>query len=276
MENLRSMLDESVAAIRRVWNGSPRVGIVLGTGLQSLADRCQVDVALPYTEIPYMPRSTAPSHRGRLLLGTWCGVPVAVMQGRVHYYEGYSMQQVTYGIRLLKALGVHTVVLTNAAGALNPLFRRGDIMLIADHINLMGDSPLIGPNDDTLGDRFPDMSDAYSAALRQQIRIVALEQRILLREGVLVAVHGPALETRAEYRFLRAIGADAVGMSTVPEVIAAVHSKLRVVGFSLLTDECFPDALQPVSAAEIIATAQESAPTLQRLLEAVLPKIECQ
>lgn len=270
------MLDESVAAIYRHTTFSPRVGIVLGTGLQQIAAECIVECTLSYDEIPHMPCSTAPSHQGKLLLGMWSGVPVAIMQGRVHYYEGYTMQEVTYSVRLLKALGIHTLVLTNAAGALNPLFQRGDLMLITDHINLMGDSPLIGPNDDTLGERFPDMSDAYTATLRQLARSIALEERIPLREGVLVAVHGPNLETRAEYRFLRLIGADAVGMSTVPEVITAVHSRLRVVAFSLLTDECFPDALAPVSAAEIIAIAEATAPKLGQLLSVLLPHLERQ
>ncbi|MCX7930563.1 MAG: purine-nucleoside phosphorylase [Chlorobi bacterium] len=276
MHHLREMLAESRAAVTTRTDVEPRVGIVLGTGLQHLAERCAVEQAIAYTEIPHMPRSTAPSHRGQLLLGTWSGIPVAIMQGRVHYYEGYTMQQVTYGVRLLAALGVHTLVLTNAAGALNPLFRRGDLMLIADHINLMGDSPLIGPNDDVLGNRFPDMSDAYSATLRDLARQAALTEHIPLREGVLVAVHGPNLETRAEYRFLRLIGADAVGMSTVPEVIAAVHSRLHVVAFSMLTDECFPDALRPVTAEEIIATAEEAAPKLEQLISALIPHLDRQ
>jgi len=273
MNNLRQMLEESIAYLRQQTQWEPHVAVVLGSGLQRLADACEHEHAIPYHEIPHMPRSTAPSHRGLLLFGTWSGVPVVIMQGRVHYYEGYSMQQVTYGVRLLRALGVQTLVLTNAAGALNPLFRRGDVMLIADHINLMGDSPLIGPNDDTLGPRFPDMSDPYSERLRAIARTVALENRILLREGVLVAVHGPNLETKAEYRFLRAIGADAVGMSTVPETIAAVHSGMQVLAFSILTDECFPDALRAVTAEEIIAAAEEAAPKLERIVSGVLPHL---
>lgn len=273
MHHLRQQLEESIAAIRSRTPHVPSVGVVLGTGLDRLAERCTIDVSIPYAEIPHMPRATAPSHRGHLLLGTWSGVSVAIMQGRVHYYEGYSMQEVTYGVRLLKALGIKTLVLTNAAGALNPLFRRGDIMMIADHINLMGNSPLIGPNDDELGERFPDMSDPYRAELRDRARQVALELRIPLREGVFVAVHGPNLETRAEYRFLRSIGADAVGMSTVPEVIVAAHAKLPVIAFSMLTDECFPDALRPVSAAEIIAAAQEASPKLEQLLSGLLPML---
>jgi purine-nucleoside phosphorylase len=273
MNNLRQMLEESLAYLHQQTHWQPHVAVVLGSGLQRLADACKLEHSIPYGEIPHMPRSTAPSHRGQLLLGTWSGVRVAIMQGRVHYYEGYSMQQVTYGVRLLRALGVRTLVLTNAAGALNPLFRRGDVMLIADHINLMGDSPLIGPNDDTLGPRFPDMSDPYPESLRAIARTVALENRILLREGVLVAVHGPNLETKAEYRFLRAIGADAVGMSTVPETIAAVHGGMQVLAFSILTDECFPDALRAVTAEEIIAAAEEAAPKLERIVSGVLPHL---
>ncbi|RMF35864.1 MAG: purine-nucleoside phosphorylase [Chlorobiota bacterium] len=273
MNNLRQMLEESLAYLHQQTHWQPHVAVVLGSGLQRLADACKLEHSIPYGEIPHMPRSTAPSHRGQLLLGTWSGVRVAIMQGRVHYYEGYSMQQVTYGVRLLRALGVRTLALTNAAGALNPLFRRGDVMLIADHINLMGDSPLIGPNDDTLGPRFPDMSDPYPESLRAIARTVALENRILLREGVLVAVHGPNLETKAEYRFLRAIGADAVGMSTVPETIAAVHGGMQVLAFSILTDECFPDALRAVTAEEIIAAAEEAAPKLERIVSGVLPHL---
>ena len=273
MQTLGQMLKESLPALRSRITSEPRVGIVLGTGLQRIADACIVESTIPYSEIPHMPRSTAPSHRGQFLVGTWSGVPVMIMQGRVHYYEGYTMQQVTYGIRLMQVMGIRVLVLTNAAGALNPLFRRGDVMLVADHINLTGDSPLIGPNDDEFGPRFPDMSDPYPESLRALARTVAIEQHITLREGVLVAVHGPNLETRSEYRFLRNIGADAVGMSVVPETIAAVHAGMRVLAFSILTDECFPDALRAVTTDEIIAAAQEAAPKLERLVTALLPKL---
>jgi purine-nucleoside phosphorylase len=273
MQTLGQMLKESLPALRSRITSEPRVGIVLGSGLQRIADACIVESTIPYSEIPHMPRSTAPSHRGQFLVGTWSGVPVMIMQGRVHYYEGYTMQQVTYGVRLMQVMGIRVLVLTNAAGALNPLFRRGDVMLVADHINLTGDSPLIGPNDDEFGPRFPDMSDPYPESLRALARTVAIEQHITLREGVLVAVHGPNLETRSEYRFLRNIGADAVGMSVVPETIAAVHAGMRVLAFSILTDECFPDALRAVTADEIIAAAQEAAPKLERLVTALLPKL---
>lgn len=273
MNNLRQMLQDSLAYLRQQIEWNPCVAVVLGSGLQRIAEACELEYAVPYGEIPHMPRSTAPGHRGQLLLGTWSGVPVAILQGRVHYYEGYSMQQVAYGVRLLRALGVRTLVLTNAAGALNPLFRRGDVMLIADHINLMGDSPLIGPNDDALGPRFPDMSDPYPERLRTIARTVAIENGTLLREGVLVAVHGPNLETKAEYRFLRAIGADAVGMSTVPETIVAVHGGMQVLALSILTDECFPDALRVVTADEILAAAEEAAPKLERVVSGVLPHL---
>jgi len=273
MQTLGQMLKESLPALRSRITSEPRVGIVLGSGLQRIADACIVESTIPYSEIPHMPRSTAPSHRGQFLVGTWSGVPVMIMQGRVHYYEGYTMQQVTYGVRLMQVMGIRALVLTNAAGALHPLFHRGDVMLVADHINLTGDSPLIGPNDDEFGPRFPDMSDPYPESLRALARTVAIEQHITLREGVLVAVHGPNLETRSEYRFLRNIGADAVGMSVVPETIAAVHAGMRVLAFSILTDECFPDALRAVTADEIIAAAQEAAPKLERLVTALLPKL---
>jgi len=273
MQTLGQMLKESLPALRSRITSEPRVGIVLGTGLQRIADACIVESTIPYSEIPHMPRSTAPSHRGQFLVGTWSGVPVMIMQGRVHYYEGYTMQQVTYGVRLMQVMGIRALVLTNAAGALHPLFHRGDVMLVADHINLTGDSPLIGPNDDEFGPRFPDMSDPYPESLRALARTVAIEQHITLREGVLVAVHGPNLETRSEYRFLRNIGADAVGMSVVPETIAAVHAGMRVLAFSILTDECFPDALRAVTVDEIIAAAQEAAPKLERLVTALLPKL---
>jgi len=273
MQTLGQMLKDSLPALRSRITSEPRVGIVLGSGLQRIADACIVESTIPYSEIPHMPRSTAPSHRGQFLVGTWSGVPVMIMQGRVHYYEGYTMQQVTYGVRLMQVMGIRVLVLTNAAGALNPLFRRGDVMLVADHINLTGDSPLIGPNNDEFGPRFPDMSDPYPESLRALARTVAIEQHITLREGVLVAVHGPNLETRSEYRFLRNIGADAVGMSVVPETITAVHAGMRVLAFSILTDECFPDALRAVTADEIIAAAQEAAPKLEQLVTALLPKL---
>jgi purine-nucleoside phosphorylase len=213
------------------------------------------------------------SHAGRLLCGTLGGKTVVAMEGRFHRYEGYSLQEVTFPVRVLRALGAETLVVSNACGGMNPLWAAGDLMLIADHINMLGDNPLIGPNDDSLGPRFPDMSDPYDARLRELARAVALEQRIVLREGVYVAVPGPNLETRAEYRFLRAVGADVVGMSTVPEVIVAVHGGMRVLGVSIITDLCLPDALEPATLGKIIAVANRAEPQLTALVRGVLERL---
>jgi purine-nucleoside phosphorylase len=231
--------------IRKRFARRPDVAIILGTGLGRLAAEIESPVAIEYSDIPYFPLSTVESHAGRLLCGTLANKTVVAMQGRFHRYEGYSLQQVTFPVRVLRALGAGTLVVSNACGGMHPLWKPGDLMLIADHINLLGDNPLVGPNDDRLGPRFPDMSDPYDSGLRELARSVALERGIPLREGVYVAVSGPNLETRAEYRFLRTIGADVVGMSTVPEVIVAVHAGFRVLGVSIITDLCLPYNLQP-------------------------------
>ena len=228
---------------------------------------------IAYGDIPGFPLSTVESHAGRLLFGILGGKKVVAMQGRFHRYEGYSMQQIVFPVRVMHALGARTLIVSNACGGMNPLWKPGELMLLADHINLLGDSPLIGPNDDSLGPRFPDMSQPYDEELRAVARTVASELRIVLREGVYVAVTGPNLETRAEYRFLRGIGADVVGMSTVPEVIAAVHMSMRVLGVSIITDACLPDALQAVDVAHIIATAAAAEPDLTRLVSAVLERM---
>ncbi|MCS7022280.1 MAG: purine-nucleoside phosphorylase [Gemmataceae bacterium] len=266
MSGLYEQIQEAAAFVRRQWQSTPVAAIVLGTGLGSLAADIVPEVVLPYEQIPHFPRSTAPSHKGQLVCGTLAGRPVVAMEGRFHYYEGYSLQQITFPIRVFKALGASTLLLTNAAGGLNPRFRKGDLMLIEDHINLLGDNPLIGPNDERLGERFPDMSRAYDPTLRQQLQQLALEERIPLQGGVFVALPGPSLETAAEYRFLRTIGADAVGMSTVPEVIVAVHARLPVAAISVITDMCLPDALAPVSLPEILHAAQQAEPLLRRLI----------
>jgi len=263
----------AVQAIRERFPDRPGVALVLGTGLGALARRIETRVVVDYADIPGMPLSTVESHAGRLLCGTLSGRTVVAMQGRLHRYEGYSLQEVTFPIRVLRALGAETLVVANACGGLHPLWNPGDLMLIADHINLLGDNPLIGPNDDSLGPRFPDMSDPYDSRLRELARQVALDQRITLREGVYVAVSGPNLETRAEYRFLRAIGADAVGMSTVPEVIVAVHGGMRVLGVSVITDRCLPDALEPVSVDTIIGVAGGAEPKLTALVGGVLERL---
>jgi len=270
MTELRAMIQDAVAHIRTNTPTAPTVGIILGTGLGGLVEEIEIDVVLDYGDIPHFPVSTVESHQGKLIFGTLAGAPVVAMQGRFHFYEGYTLKQVTFPVRVMHALGVRSLLISNAAGGMNPTFRRGDIMVIWDHINLIGDNPLIGPNDDSMGPRFPDMSQAYPDHLIQLAEKVALEESISLRKGVFVAVAGPNLETRAEYRFLRGIGADAVGMSTVPENIVAVHMGMEVLAFSIITDECFPDALEPVDVPAIIKTANETEPKLRALMKGVV------
>jgi purine-nucleoside phosphorylase len=263
----------AAAVVRDKFPEPPKAAVILGTGLGQLATEIDVGATIDYSDIPGFPLSTVESHDGRLLCGILGGKPVVVMQGRFHRYEGYTLQQVTFPLRVLRALGAETLIVSNACGAMNPLWLAGDLMLIADHINLLGDNPLIGPNDDRLGPRFPDMSATYDEALRAEARAVAAELRIPLREGVYVAVSGPNLETRAEYRFLRGIGADVVGMSTVPEVIVAVHAGMRVLGFSIVTDLCLPDALEPATVERIIGMANRAQPSLTRLVRGVLERL---
>lgn len=263
----------ATTAIRARYTGSPDVAIILGTGLGALGREIDVETAIDYAEIPGFPLSTVESHSGRLLFGTLGGKHVVAMQGRFHRYEGYSLQAVSFPVRVMHALGARTLVVSNACGVMNPLWEKGDLMLIADHINLLGDNPLIGPNDEALGPRFPDMSQPYDPELRALARAVALEAKLVLREGVYVAVTGPNLETRAEYRMLRSAGADVVGMSTVPEVIVAVHAGMRVLGISILTDRCLPDALEPATVQEIIAVASRAEPHLTALVRGVLERL---
>jgi purine-nucleoside phosphorylase len=263
----------AVAAIRSRYTGSPDVAIILGTGLGALGREIDVETSIDYAEIPGFPLSTVESHSGRLLFGTLGGKQVVAMQGRFHRYEGYSLQEVSFPVRVMHALGARTLVVSNACGVMNPLWDKGELMLIADHINLLGDNPLIGPNDDALGPRFPDMSQPYDPALRQIARDVAVKAQMILREGVYAAVTGPNLETRAEYRMLRNAGADVVGMSTVPEVIVAVHAGMRVLGVSILTDRCLPDALEPATVDEIIAVATRAEPWLTTLVRGVLERL---
>lgn len=270
---LRRQIDEAVRAIRARTAAAPGVGVILGTGLGALAGRISVETAIPYDGIPHFPLSTVESHVGRLLFGTLGGRPVVAMQGRFHRYEGYTLQQVTFPVRVMKALGVETLIVSNACGGMNPLWTPGDLMLMADHINLLGENPLTGPNDDALGPRFPDMSQPYDLALQHLARDVALELKIPLRSGVYVVVPGPNLETRAEYRMLRMMGADVVGMSTVPEVIVARHGGMRVMGVSIITDACLPDALEEADIATIIATANRAEPNLTRLVEGVVARL---
>jgi purine-nucleoside phosphorylase len=266
-------IDAAVRAIRARSALVPDVAIILGTGLGGLAKAMQVEATIAYDAIAGFPLSTVESHSGKLLLGTLGGRRVVAMQGRFHRYEGYSLQQVTFPVRVLQSLGARTLVVSNACGGMHPLWAPGDIMLIADHINLLGDNPLIGPNDATLGPRFPDMSTTYDADLRALAKAVALEKGFALREGVYAAVQGPNLETRAEYRMLRAMGADVVGMSTVPEVIVARHGGMRVLGCSIITDQCLPDALEAASLDRILAVAAKAEPRLTALVQGVLERM---
>ena len=267
MTQYRARIEEAVTFLQSRTKLKPDAGIILGTGLGGLAQEVVPEVVIEYPEIPHFPVSTVESHKGRLILGTLAGKNVMVMQGRFNYYEGYTMEQVTFPVRVMKALGARTLLISNAAGGMNPQFSKGDIMVITDHINLIGDNPLIGSNDDSLGPRFPDMSEPYSTELIGIAGEVALTLGIRLERGVFVAVSGPNLETRAEYRYLRAIGADAVGMSTVPENIVAVHAGMRVLGMSIITDECFPESLQPVRIDEVIGVASRSEPRLTAILK---------
>jgi purine-nucleoside phosphorylase len=271
-----SLFDRVQAAadvVRRRAALVPEVGIILGTGLGGLAREIAVEAEVPYADIPGFPLSTVETHAGKLLLGRLGGRPVVAMQGRFHRYEGYDLQQVTFPVRVLRQLGARTLVVSNACGGMNPLWGPGDLVLISDHINLLGDNPLVGPNDERLGPRFPDMSAPYDPDLRALARAAALELGILLREGVYVAVAGPNLETRAEYRMLRAMGADVVGMSTVPEVIVANHQGMQTVGISIVTDQCLPDALEPAEIGKIIATASRAEPNLTRLITTLVERL---
>ena len=258
--------------MRSRWSGTPTVGLVLGTGLGALAREIDASASIPYPEIPYFPRSTVESHRGQLVCGTLAGHSVVAMEGRFHLYEGYTPSQVTFPIRVMKELGCRLLIVSNAGGGLNPHFEKGDLIVIEDHINLLGVNPLIGPHDDRLGPRFPDMIEPYDRELQNLALQAALDQNIVAHRGVYVAVTGPNLETRAEYRFLRAIGADVVGMSTVPEVLVAVHAGLKVLGFSITTDMCLPDALEPIRIEDILAVANQAEAKLRSIVKAVLER----
>jgi purine-nucleoside phosphorylase len=270
MLDLFDKLQEATAAIKKAWNRVPHAGIILGTGLGPLVKEIHEEASLDYADIPHFLRSTATSHRGRLVCGELNGLPVMVMEGRFHKYEGYHLKEITFPVRVMKAMGADLLVVSNACGGLNPNYRSGDIMVIEDQINLMGDNPLFGINDDRLGPRFPDMCQPYDFGLIQRALRIARQNDIVAHQGVFVAVAGPNLETRAEYRFLRNIGADVVGMSTVPEVIVAVHCGMRTVGFSVITDMCLPDALEPANVEHIIGIANAAAPRLTKLVTGVL------
>ena len=251
----------------RIGDFEPEVGIILGTGLGALVNEIEVEKQLMYSNIPDFPISTLEFHSGKLIFGTLAGKKVVAMQGRLHYYEGYSMKQITFPVRVMKMLGIKTLLVSNASGALNPAYKKGDLMIIEDHINLQPDNPLLGRNESELGPRFPDMSEPYRHNMIEKGLEIAAGNNIVCHKGVYVAVSGPNLETRAEYRYLRIIGGDAVGMSTVPEVIVANHMGLPVFAISVLTDEGFPENLKPVSVEEILAVAHEAEPKLTLILK---------
>ena len=273
IEQARNQRAEAVSFIKERLPIEPEYLLILGTGLGQLAEEMTVQLELPYEEIPHFPVSTVESHAGKLLIGDLGGKSVMAMQGRFHYYEGYSMNQIVFPIRVAKMLGIQTLLVSNACGGLNPNYERGDIMLINDHINFLGDNPLIGPNDPNLGPRFPDMSQPYTERLLSTAEQVALDAGIKMHQGVYLAVSGPMLETKAEYRYMRQLGADVVGMSTVPEVIAAVHMSMEVLGISVITDECFPDSLEPVSLDDVLEAAAMAEPHLTRIVVGVLERL---
>jgi purine-nucleoside phosphorylase len=270
MSQMMQEIDAAVKWLQERFETSPRLGVILGTGLGALTRDVEILRTFDYDEIPHFPISTVESHHGRLILGRLAGCDLLIMQGRFHYYEGYSMQRLTFPVRVMKRLGIDTLLVSNACGCVNPLYRKGDIMLMEDHINLLGDNPLIGSNLDDFGPRFPDMSAPYDRELIALAEELALELKIPVQKGVYTAVSGPNLETRAEYRMMRRIGSDVVGMSTVPECIVARHMGMRVFGISIVTDECFPEALKPVSLAEILEVAGQAEPKMTALIEAMV------
>jgi purine-nucleoside phosphorylase len=270
---VRRKRTEALEFIRSKTAFTPDFVIILGTGLGRLAEQIELEISISYDQIPHFPVSTVESHAGRLLFGTLGGKKVVAMQGRFHFYEGYTMQQIVFPLRVLQKMGAQTLLVSNACGGMNPNFRRGDIMCITDHINLIGDNPLIGPNDEEMGVRFPDMSEPYTRELIELADRVALDNGIKMHHGVYVAVTGPNLETRAEYRFLRQIGGDVVGMSTVPEVIAAIHMGMKTLGISVITDECFPDALEPVEMAQILEAADMAEPKMTQVMIGTLQRL---
>lgn len=266
-------IDEAAGLIRSRHAAAPRVGIICGTGMGGVAEAVESATVIPYDDIPHFPISTVESHHGNLLMGELAGRPVMVMQGRFHLYEGYSSREVTFPIRVMKALGCRALIAMNATGSVNPLIPKGSLVLVSDHINMMGENPLIGPNDESLGPRFPDMSEPYSRALIRIGEEVALEAGVKVHQGVLVAVTGPNLETAAEYRMFQIFGADLVTMSTIPEVIVATHAGMKVMAISTVTDECLPDNLAEASVEEIIAVAQAAEPRLAKLINGILGRI---
>jgi purine-nucleoside phosphorylase len=273
MAALFDQIQEAVKEIRKTTAATPRVGIILGTGLGALAHEIKEQVIIPYGKIPHFPLSTVESHAGELVFGKLGNTPVVAMKGRFHRYEGYTLQQVTFPVRVMKALGIEYLLVSNACGGMNRTYNPGDLMIIEDHVNLMGDNPLIGVNDDRLGPRWPDMCEPYSKELIALTEKIAWDKRISVRKGVYVAVTGPNLETRAEYRWLSTF-ADVVGMSTVPEVVVGIHAGLKVLGISVITDKCVADTLEPADIKKIIQHAQEAEPKLTILMKEVAIALE--
>ncbi|QDU09735.1 purine-nucleoside phosphorylase [Gimesia aquarii] len=273
MQGLVEKINDAVEFLNPQINQYPQIGLILGTGLGDLSQQINQDISINYETIPHFPHSTVESHAGQLVFGTLNGTPIVAMEGRFHYYEGYSMKEVTFPVRVMKALGVETLIITNAAGGMNPNYQLADIMIIEDQINLMGDNPLRGINDDRLGVRFPDMSEPYDQRLIGLAEEMALELKIRTQIGSFVAVTGPNLETRAEYRMLRQMGADCVGMSTVPECIVANHASMKVLGLSVVTDICLPDALEPVEISKILKVAAEGGQKLARLIPQIIANL---
>lgn len=274
ISDLETSLDEARTFLDKKIPFMPKVGIILGTGLSSLVEKISVKVKTPYKEIPHFPISTVETHTGNLVFGMWRDHKVVVLQGRVHYYEGYSLQEIAFPVRLMRKIGLSILIVTNASGGLDPDFSPGEIMVITDHINLIGDNPLRGPNIESLGSRFPSLNEPYYKHLIMKVQETAEELGIILRKGVYVAVPGPSLETPAETRFLRMIGADAVGMSTVPEVIAAVHAGIDVLGLSIISNVNIPESLAPATLEEVIANVKKAEPNLIRLIEGFLDRLE--
>ncbi|MBI5206344.1 MAG: purine-nucleoside phosphorylase [Candidatus Firestonebacteria bacterium] len=271
---LKHKVDKAVKFLKKETDFIPEITIILGTGLGKLVESIENQKSIPYKNIPNFPESTVVSHSGNLVIGTLSGKKVAALEGRFHYYEGYSMEQVTFPIRVMQKWGAKLLVVSNACGGMNHQFKQGDIMIITDHINFMGVNPLIGANDDDLGPRFPDMCEPYNRELVALTEKVALELQLPIKKGVYIGVTGPNLETPAEYRFMRIIGADVVGMSTVPEVIVAIHAGLKVLGLSCVTDMCLPDALKPANIEEIIKIANETEPKISKLVKEVIKRIK--
>jgi purine-nucleoside phosphorylase len=273
MPSLLEKIEAARAKIAGISHVSPEIGIILGTGLGSIADCLQIETQISFSEIPNMPQPTVDGHEGKFLFGKLNGKSVALMQGRLHFYEGFSMEEISFPVRLMKALGIQSLLITNIAGGVNPAFFLGDIMMLTDHINLLGSNPLIGKNHDALGPRFPDMSEPYNREYILKISALGKSLGLNLQRGVYASMSGPCLETAAEYRMLRIIGADAVGMSTIPEVIAAVHGGLKVAALSLITDVCDPDNLKPINIPEIMRVVKETEPQLAQLIRGIVEQM---